>query len=56
MLCAFNLSDGEQPLNLPAGDWRQDKGAPFDTDAGNAVLRPWQAYFAVRETASETTI
>jgi len=56
VLCAFNLSDGEQPLNLPAGDWRQDKGAPFDTDAGNAVLRPWQAYFAVRETASETTI
>jgi len=58
VLCAFNLSNRAQPLTLPPGTWRQDKGAPFTTIASDreTVLPPWQAYFAVNETAHETTI
>ncbi|NNF23963.1 MAG: alpha glucosidase [Rhodobacteraceae bacterium] len=49
MFCAFNLSDGSHPIDLPEGSWRADKGAPFnvvETDQGIA-LPPFQACYAL---------
>ncbi|MEM9974245.1 MAG: alpha-glucosidase family protein [Pseudomonadota bacterium] len=51
ILCAFNLSNTAQPVTLPAGNWREDKGAPFapiTTDRG-ITLPPYHAYFGVEE-------
>jgi alpha-glucosidase len=51
--CAFNLSAAEQTIARPPGQWRQDKGAPFEateTDGG-IVLPPWQAWFGLSEGA-----
>jgi alpha-glucosidase len=51
--CAFNLSAAEQTIARPLGQWRQDKGAPFEateTDGG-IVLPPWQAWFGLSEGA-----
>jgi len=48
LFCAFNLSNSAAPIDLPAGDWRQDMAAPFRasvTDRG-VTLPPYQAYFA----------
>ena len=55
IFCAFNLTDTSQRINLPAGDWREDKGAPFaaaSTDDGAVTLPPYQAYFGVQDSAS----
>ncbi len=51
IFCAFNLSNTAQPVTLPEGDWREDKGAPFapiTTDRG-ITLPPYHAYFGVEE-------
>ena len=51
IFCAFNLSNTAQPAALPPGDWRQDKGVPFQaavTDKG-VMLPPFQAFFAVED-------
>ncbi len=51
VFAAFNLSAVAQPVRLPPGSWRQDRGAPFRptvTDKG-VTLPPWQAYFAVSD-------
>ena len=49
LFCAFNLSPAEQTISLPPGQWRQDKGAPFEaTQNGHDVtLPPFQAYFGL---------
>jgi alpha-glucosidase len=49
LFCAFNMSDNEQGLTLPEGEWRHERNAPFDWIDGDhgPVLPPWQAYFAV---------
>jgi len=53
LFCAFNLTNMAQPVTLPAGEWRADKGTPFTTiqdDTGEAItLPPYQAYFAAAE-------
>jgi len=53
LFCAFNLTNMGNPVALPAGTWRQDRGAPFppiENDHGRQVtLPPYQAYFAVGE-------
>ncbi len=55
LFCAFNLSNAAQPVSLPDGQWMQDRGAPFTTGQsdrdGQVTLLPYQAYFAVEETA-----
>ncbi|WP_226780817.1 alpha-glucosidase [Oceaniglobus trochenteri] len=58
VLCAFNLTNKAQPLALPPGNWQQDRGAPFKpVDAeSDAVLLPWQAYFAVAAPTDQETI
>ncbi len=55
MFCAFNLSNMAQPVDLPAGTWVQDKGAPFEaavTEKG-ITLPPYQAYFALAGTLED---
>ncbi len=55
LFCAFNLTNMANPVAIPAGTWRQDRGAPFapiQDDGGRRVtLPPYQAYFAAREAA-----
>lgn len=51
VFCAFNLTNMAQPMELPAGNWREDKGSPFSpvtTDRG-ITLPPYNAYFGVDE-------
>ncbi|MBD3678059.1 MAG: alpha-glucosidase [Rhodobacteraceae bacterium] len=57
VFCAFNLSDEEQALTLPAGDWFRDRGAPFTVkETGDGyVLPPWQALFGLANTAAQET-
>ncbi|MGI1661650.1 alpha-glucosidase [Palleronia sp. KMU-117] len=49
MLCVFNMTDREQTVPLPPGDWQQDKGAPFASwiGEGGAVLPAFAAFFAL---------
>jgi len=56
ILCAFNLTGEDQRLILPPGGWRHDRSAPFDVtaDAGDWLLPPWQAFFAVADHAATT--
>ncbi|MCR9067420.1 MAG: alpha-glucosidase family protein [Rhodobacteraceae bacterium] len=51
LFCAFNLTNTAQPVDLPEGRWRQDKGAPFTAVVGETglTLPPYQAYFAAAE-------
>jgi len=53
LFCAFNLSNMAQPVSLPEGTWRADRGAPFTTienDNGREItLLPYQAHFAAAE-------
>ena len=51
IFAAFNLSAMAQPVKLPQGEWRQDKGAPFRPTVNDRgiTLPPWQAYFAVAD-------
>ena len=51
VFCAFNLSNTAIPLTLPAGEWRQDRGAPFTVveNERGVTLPPYQAYFAVSD-------
>ncbi len=52
LFCAFNLTNMAQPVRLPEGRWREDKGAPFEAIAnteGEVTLPPYQAYFGVQE-------
>lgn len=51
IFCDFNLSERARPVDLPPGEWRHDKGAPFiahETERG-LTLPPWQAFFAISE-------
>ena len=52
IFCAFNLANMAQPVDMPKGNWRQDKGAPFTTAGADReiTLPPYQAYFGVEET------
>lgn len=52
LFCAFNLTNMAQPVSLPKGTWREDKGAPFTTVVADKdiTLPPYQAYFGVEET------
>lgn len=53
VFCAFNLSNTAQPIRMPQGTWRQDRGAPFtaaNTEQG-VTLPPYQAYFAQEDQA-----
>ena len=49
ILCVFNLSDTEQTLPLPDGDWRADETAPFHARLANdeITLPPFQAFFGL---------
>jgi alpha-glucosidase len=49
MFCAFNLSDEEQTIALPKGNWRQDRYAPFAATMTEtaAVLPAFQGVFAL---------
>ncbi|OSP56158.1 alpha-amylase family glycosyl hydrolase [Pseudoruegeria sp. SK021] len=51
MFCAFNLSGTAIPVEMPPGDWRIDRGAPFTTVTTERGLQlpPYQACFAVRQ-------
>ncbi len=51
VFAAFNLSAMPNPVELPRGSWRQDRGAPFKATVTDrhVTLPPWQAYFAVAE-------
>ncbi len=51
VFCAFNLSGRAQPLVFPPGDWRIDRGAPFETvtTGRGEQLPPYQACFALRQ-------
>ena len=51
LFCAFNLSNAAQPVSLPEGTWREDRGTPFKTVATDRdiTLPPYQAYFGVDE-------
>ena len=51
VFCAFNLANMAQPMTLPEGDWREDKGAPFEplTSDRGITLPPYHAYFGVDE-------
>ncbi len=48
LFCAFNLTKAAQPVALPEGRWRADKGAPFAValNGAEATLPPHQALFA----------
>ena len=48
VFCAFNLTDGPQPITLPEGRWTACEGAPFRTETTESglVLPPFQAHFA----------
>ena len=49
-ICAvFNLSDAQQEIALPDGNWSQDPASPFgaELNVGKALLPPWQVLFAV---------
>ena len=48
LFCAFNLSSEDRLVTLPDGDWRVDKGAPFNIkETGEGwVLPSWQALYA----------
>jgi alpha-glucosidase len=52
VFCAFNLSNQSRPVELPAGDWVRDRGAPFEVieQERGYMLPPYQAFFAVAET------
>ena len=49
VFCAFNLSGEDRMVDLPEGNWRIDRGAPFRVEEINSetILPPWQALFAV---------
>ena len=48
VFCAFNLSDTEQDIRIPPGEWHRDISAPFAMAdiAETLTLEPWGAYFA----------
>ncbi|MCG6883363.1 MAG: DUF3459 domain-containing protein, partial [Silicimonas sp.] len=48
LFCAFNLGPEDRQIMLPEGDWRVDKGAPFNTieTTDGWTLPPWQALYA----------
>jgi alpha-glucosidase len=52
IFCAFNLSNQSRPVEMPAGAWVRDRGAPFKVieQERGYVLPPYQAFFAVAET------
>ncbi|WP_224814643.1 alpha-glucosidase family protein [Hasllibacter sp. MH4015] len=55
VFCAFNMTGGALPIDVPEGEWTQDKGAPFtalETDKG-VTLPPFQAYFAAKAADTE---
>ena len=51
LFCAFNLTNTAQPIPFPKGQWRQDRGVPFEAvlREDGATLPPYQAYFAAAE-------
>ncbi len=51
IFCAFNMTNAGQALRLPDGDWRQDRGTPFETvvDGTEVALSPYQAFFGVEQ-------
>ncbi|SDK77211.1 alpha-glucosidase family protein [Aliiruegeria lutimaris] len=53
VFCAFNLADEARRIELPAGNWAQVPGAPFNStiEAGRATLPPYQAVFATARDA-----
>jgi len=53
LFCAFNLTNAAQPVIMPDGEWRQDKGAPFTTltNNGEVTLPPYQAFFGAEDAA-----
>ncbi|KAF0675136.1 alpha-glucosidase family protein [Profundibacterium mesophilum] len=48
VLCAFNLTQAEQQITLPEGNWTHDDGAPFTAqhDGNTVTLPPYQAFYA----------
>jgi alpha-glucosidase len=53
LFCAFNLTNSALPVPLPAGQWRQDMGAPFTATQRDheVALPPYQAFFGAQEAA-----
>ena len=51
MLCAFNLSDAVQNVNLPDGNWALDAASPFTVEMnGNEGIRPaWSVLYAIEQ-------
>jgi alpha-glucosidase len=52
LFCAFNITNGPQPVRLPAGEWRQDRGLPFTAvhdNNGEVTLPPYQAFFGAED-------
>ncbi|MEL6582382.1 MAG: alpha-glucosidase [Pseudomonadota bacterium] len=51
IFCAFNLSDTELTLSLPAGTWRTDNATPFTATATEGAVRlpAFQAYFGIAD-------
>ena len=51
VFCAFNMTDAQRLVTLPAGRWRHDSAAPFDAPAeqhnGQIILAPHQGWFGV---------
>jgi alpha-glucosidase len=47
MLCAFNLHDTAEPLNLPEGDWGAVGDTPFKINNIPTELAPFRAWFGV---------
>jgi alpha-glucosidase len=57
LFCAFNLSGKAQPLEFPPGNWKIDRGAPFETvtTGRGEQLPPYQACFALRQDEGSET-